>query len=60
MRILVVGASGTIGRAVTAALSERHEVITAGRESGDVRLDIADTQSIRAAYDQLRTLDEHP
>ena len=57
MRILVVGASGTIGRAVTAALEPRHEVITAGRESGDVRVDIASQDSIRAAYEQVGALD---
>ena len=28
MRILVVGATGTIGRAVVAALSPRHEVVS--------------------------------
>ncbi len=57
MRILIVGASGTIGRAVTAELGQRHEVITAGRNSGDVRLDITDGESIRAAYAAAGPLD---
>jgi NAD(P)-dependent dehydrogenase (short-subunit alcohol dehydrogenase family) len=52
MRILIVGASGTIGRAVVAELSQRHEVIGAGRASGDVRLDITDPASIRAGLEQ--------
>ena len=38
MKILLIGASGHIGQAVIAALDGRHEVITAGRHSGDVRL----------------------
>lgn len=57
MRILVVGASGTIGRAVVAELSQRHEVIAGGRESGDVRLDLTQPDTVRAAYEQLGSLD---
>lgn len=57
MRILIVGASGTIGRAVTAELGQRHEVVTAGRSSGDIRLDITNSESIRAAYAESGPLD---
>jgi NAD(P)-dependent dehydrogenase (short-subunit alcohol dehydrogenase family) len=57
MRILLVGASGTIGRAVAAELGRRHEIIPAGRSSGDVRLDIADPASVRAAFAKLGKLD---
>ncbi|MHC4849596.1 MAG: short chain dehydrogenase [Planctomycetota bacterium] len=57
MKILIVGASGTIGHAVTAELRRRHEFLTAGRTSGDVRLDLTDSASIRAAYEQAGPLD---
>lgn len=57
MRILLVGASGTIGRAVAAELGARHELVTAGRSSGCVRLDITDPASIRKAYGEAGTLD---
>ena len=57
MRVLVVGASGTIGRAVVAELSQRHDVIAAGRTSGDVALDITDAASMRAAFEQAGPLD---
>jgi len=57
MRILLVGASGTIGRAVAAELSTRHELVTAGRNSGDVRIDLTDPDSIRAAYAEVGRLD---
>jgi NAD(P)-dependent dehydrogenase (short-subunit alcohol dehydrogenase family) len=50
MKILVVGAGGTIGRAVVAELSRRHEIVTAGRSSGDVRVDIADIASVRRMF----------
>jgi NAD(P)-dependent dehydrogenase (short-subunit alcohol dehydrogenase family) len=57
MRVLIVGASGTIGRAVAAELGQRHEVVTAGRNSGDIRLDITDSESIRAAFAAVGPLD---
>jgi len=56
MKILLIGASGTIGRAVASELRTRHEVVTGGRSSGDVRVDLADANSIRAAYAELGTL----
>ena len=57
MRILVVGASGTIGKLVVAELSPRHEVVTAGRSSGDLRIDIADADSVRRAFAKVGPLD---
>jgi NAD(P)-dependent dehydrogenase (short-subunit alcohol dehydrogenase family) len=48
LRILVVGASGMLGRAVVAELGARHEIIAAGSKSGDIRIDIADPASIVA------------
>ena len=57
MRILIVGASGTIGSAVVAELIQRHEIIQAGRSSGDLRLDLTDADSVRAAFEQAGPLD---
>lgn len=57
MRILLVGASGTIGQAVVRELGERHEIVTAGSQSGDLRLDITDSASIRAALRQAGSFD---
>ena len=56
MKIIVVGASGTIGQAVVAALAERHEVIGASRK-GEVKVDLSDAASIRAMYDTCGNLD---
>ena len=52
MRILVVGASGIIGRAVVGELGARHEIVTAGRSSGDLRVDITDPRSIQRMFEQ--------
>jgi len=55
-RILIVGASGTVGRAIDAELGDRHHIIRASR-SGDVTLDITDTASIERALDTVGELD---
>jgi NAD(P)-dependent dehydrogenase (short-subunit alcohol dehydrogenase family) len=57
MKILLVGATGTIGSAVVAELATRHALITAGRSSGDVRIDLTDPASIQAAYREVGPLD---
>ncbi len=49
LRILLGGASGTLGRAVAAELAPRHDIVTAGRSGGDVRMDISDAASVIAA-----------
>lgn len=56
MRILVVGASGLIGKAVADYLDGEHDVIRASRGSGE-RVDIADTDSVRALYERVGTVD---
>jgi NAD(P)-dependent dehydrogenase (short-subunit alcohol dehydrogenase family) len=51
MRILVVGATGTIGSAIAAALEARgHEVLGAGTSRGAFQVDIADPGSIENLY----------
>ncbi|WP_210254834.1 short chain dehydrogenase [Methylocapsa sp. S129] len=57
MRILVVGASGTLGRAIVSELGGRHDIIAAGSKSGDIRIDIADPASIVAAFAAAGPLD---
>ncbi len=57
MRILLVGASGTLGRAVATELGARHDVVSAGRTTGDVRLDLTDAASIRAGFERVGRVD---
>jgi NAD(P)-dependent dehydrogenase (short-subunit alcohol dehydrogenase family) len=57
LRILVVGASGVLGRAVVAELSPRCDIVTAGSKSGDIRIDIADPASIEAGFKAAGSLD---
>ncbi|NUR96468.1 MAG: short chain dehydrogenase [Kribbellaceae bacterium] len=58
MKILLVGASGTIGRAVRSTLIERkHDVVSAGRHSGDHHFDMTDPEQIRDLYERLTGID---
>ena len=57
MKILLVGASGTIGQAVVKELGPRHEIIKAGSRGGDVTVDITDEASIKALFEQLGHVD---
>ena len=56
MKIIVIGASGTIGRAVVEALKARHEVVRASRLS-DLRVNIADPASVAAMYEAMPDID---
>jgi NAD(P)-dependent dehydrogenase (short-subunit alcohol dehydrogenase family) len=57
MRILIVGATGTIGEAVVAALRGRHELVLASRHQADEQVDIADPESIRSLYARVGRVD---
>ena len=57
MKLLIVGGSGTIGKKVTSYFSDTNEVITAGRTSGDVTVDISDSNSIKKMFEQTGKLD---
>jgi NAD(P)-dependent dehydrogenase (short-subunit alcohol dehydrogenase family) len=57
MKILIVGASGTLGQAVAAELGARHDIVRAGRSSGDVRVDMRDAASVAAMYLDVGELD---
>ncbi len=57
MKILIIGATGTIGKHVTAALQKDHEVIKAGSKSGDIQVDISSLESIENFYKQCGKFD---
>lgn len=57
MKIIIVGANGSVGKTAVDALSVRHEIIKVGRSSGDILADIEDIDSIRDMYRQSGKVD---
>ncbi len=57
MKILVIGGTGTIGKPLAEALQKKHQLIIAGKSSGDLQLDLSDSASLQAAYAQTGPLD---
>ena len=57
MKILLVGAYGTVGRGVAAELGTRHDILAAGRKDAAVSLDLADAASISAAFERIGRVD---
>jgi NAD(P)-dependent dehydrogenase (short-subunit alcohol dehydrogenase family) len=57
MKVVVIGATGTIGKAVADALTKRgHDVIRASRKSA-VRVDIQDKASLNALFEGNKDVD---
>src|SRR5262245_41998941 len=56
-KIVVIGASGTIGQCITQALAGRHEVIAVGSKSGALQADIADRAQVEALFDKIGNVD---
>jgi len=57
MKIIIVGANGAVGQAAVKALGDRHEIITVGRSSGDIQIDIEDQESVRSMYNEVGKVD---
>lgn len=57
MKILIIGGRGTIGKKVSAHLSKKHEIIVAGRTSGDVTVDIVNSKSIESMFESIGKVD---
>jgi NAD(P)-dependent dehydrogenase (short-subunit alcohol dehydrogenase family) len=56
MRVLVVGASGRLGRAVVEALADRHEVVEASRTSAHF-VDLRNPATIAGLYSSVGSVD---
>ncbi len=57
MKVVVIGATGTIGKAVVNQLNPRHEIIQAGYTNGDINVDITCLESIKAMYEKIKAID---
>jgi len=57
MKMIIVGASGTMGQHVTTAFSKEHEVVTAASKGCDVQVDIRSAASIENMFRQVEAFD---
>lgn len=57
MKVLLIGASGTIGQAIIQELAPRHEIIEAGKSRGQHQVDISSESSVRALFTQVGKVD---
>ncbi len=57
MKIAIVGASGTLGKAIVAELKPRHEIVAVGRNSGDFHADQRDIKSLQSAFKHIGKVD---
>ncbi|WP_313163522.1 short chain dehydrogenase [Kosakonia cowanii] len=57
MKIIVIGATGTLGRAVVAELGQDNEVISVGLTHGDLQVDLMRDESVEALFAQTGRVD---
>ncbi len=57
MKIIIIGASGTIGKHVVKALETDNEIVKVGSKSGDVQVKIDDPASIKKMYETVGAFD---
>lgn len=57
MKIIIVGASGTMGKHLTSAFGKENEVVTAASEGCDLQVDITSTKSIENMFKKVGSFD---
>ena len=57
MKVLVIGGKGTLGQGIVDVLKNQHTVVIAGRNSGDVTVDITRAESIEKMYQAVANID---
>ena len=57
MKVIVIGATGTIGRAIVQAIGNRHEVIPVSFSKSKIKVDITDKTSITKMFETTGRVD---
>jgi NAD(P)-dependent dehydrogenase (short-subunit alcohol dehydrogenase family) len=57
VKIIIVGSTGTVGKAVTQALKNEHDIIHVAHTQGDYRVDITDENSIKKMFNDIGHFD---
>lgn len=57
MKILLIGATGLLGKAIAKELEGKHEIIRAARHNADVEVDITKPHRIKEMFEQVGKVD---
>lgn len=57
MKVIVIGATGKVGKAAVTELSERHSIIKVGNQNGDFKVDITNNNSIEKLFRDVGEFD---
>jgi NAD(P)-dependent dehydrogenase (short-subunit alcohol dehydrogenase family) len=57
VKVVIIGAKGTIGSAVARELGQRHEIIEVGQTRGQYQVDITDPASVQSLFKKLPRVD---
>ena len=57
MRVIVVGATGTIGKSVAKLMALEHEVVKVASKSGDFRVDMSQKDSVERLFKEIGPFD---
>jgi NAD(P)-dependent dehydrogenase (short-subunit alcohol dehydrogenase family) len=57
MKVIVIGAAGTIGKAIVEELGRRHDIVTVGRRRGQHQADITDFTQVQALFARVGKAD---
>lgn len=57
MKIIIVGASGTMGKHLSSAFEKEHEIIKVGSKTGDIQVDITSPEEIENFFRQVGPFD---
>ncbi len=57
MKIIIVGATGTMGKHLSSAFEKEHEIVRVAATGGDIQTDITSTESIENMFKQVGPFD---
>ncbi|MES2521044.1 MAG: NAD-dependent epimerase/dehydratase family protein [Bacteroidota bacterium] len=57
MKIIIVGATGTMGKHIVSALEKEHDLIKVSSQGGDIQVDITSTESIENMFKKVGAFD---
>ena len=57
MKIIIVGATGTMGKHLASAFEKDHEIVRVGSRSGDIQADITSPESIENLFKEAGSFD---